>query len=339
MGGCGDDSNPTSLANGQAANATANDSGAQSGEFSAQIDQAVSDPPAIDPLAGWVIYRHALGATLRHPADWKTQEVMLGVQLFPADAVMDEEVVLVMGGQAQPGQDLMDQKTAQYMDMLMGQGFPWMRRSDPPSPITSGRGQAVRFDYAGTTHRGRSDRASVYVLLQDDIVLSLTLLGERSRVDARTPTVETIFSTLGMNPQTAGGSDDLGQSNEAGSADTDDPRLIGVFRGEALASSPGVYVNTQLVYVLNADGTFYSGAQSHFNQSQRDHNGRLKWAITDQTDNNVLQGTWSARGGVLTVAWSNGTRSVFAYNFEPDGNLVMRDPVSRELINFYVRVQ
>lgn len=121
----------------------------------------------------------------------------------------------------------------------------------------------------------------------------------------------------------------------------DDPRLVGMFAGEALAGGggSGVYVNTQLVYVLNADGSLYYGAQSHFNASERDYNGNLRWTATGNTDGSVESGRWSAKAGFLTIRWNSGQQSLFAYGFEPDGSLVLRDPTTRKLINFYRRVR
>ena len=114
-----------------------------------------------------------------------------------------------------------------------------------------------------------------------------------------------------------------------------------MFAGESIAGGGnyGVYVNTQLVYVLNANGTLYYGAQSHFNASERDYNGNMIWTATGNSDGSVDRGRWSAANGFLTFDWDSGRRSYFAYGFEPDGSLVIRDPQTRKLINFYSRVR
>ena len=114
---------------------------------------------------------------------------------------------------------------------------------------------------------------------------------------------------------------------------------MGAFRGEAIASGAGAYVNTQLLYALNADGTLLFGARSHMNASQRDASGNLRWTADGVTDGSVRTGRWTAERGVLTIRWDRGGSSRFAYGFEPDGTLALRHPVTRELIDIYSRVR
>ncbi len=159
----------------------------------------------------------------------------------------------------------------------------------------------------------------------------------RSRI-----TIGSVDSMAAMKPlrRTAPPRQDVPRRNgAAATASTDDRRLIGMFGGEAIAGGEyGAYVNTQLVYVINGDGTLFYGAQSHFSASDRDYNGDLRWTATGQTGQSVDRGRWSARDGILTVQWENGNRMVVAYGFEPDGSLVLRNAQTRKLINFYRRI-
>ena len=81
------------------------------------------------------------------------------------------------------------------------------------------------------------------------------------------------------------------------------------------------------------------GAQSAMTASKRDHTGQLEWTATGGIGPSMEMGTFTTKGGILTIRWEGGTRSTFAYSFEPDGSLVLRHPHTKKLINFYPRVR
>ncbi|MEM9020819.1 MAG: hypothetical protein AAGC44_09665 [Planctomycetota bacterium] len=290
---------------------------------------------ADDPLPGWKTYEHALGATFRYPPNWTVQETTAGVVLAPDDALAGQEMIVVTGTQVQGQTDPTSPQVAARMDQLVASMMPSLRRSQSPEPVQTRHGQAALYRYQGNTFDNKTVQGMVYFAVKDDIALGLTLLAEPSRIGDRAEVVQTIFSTLGMRAQQAS---TPGAEAGRGGASTDDPRLIGRFRGEVLNNNTEIYINTQLVYIFNPDGTFYSGAQSHFNGSERDYNQNIIWSVNESTDGSVQRGRWSARNGIVTIVWDGGGRSVFAYNFEPDGTLAARDAVTRKLINIYHRM-
>jgi len=282
----------------------------------------------------WAEFRHSLGATLRHPSAWRTEEFPEGVRIHPAGASASETIV-VTGIAANGATDPMAPEVGAYLDTTLQQMLPGLRRVEGPVSVDAANGKGALYRYAGAGFDGSEVLCNVYVTIENGVAFSLSAVAPPTTLQSRSGTLEKIFASIQSgSPATpavaAGGSTPTG----------DDPRLIGMFAGESLAGGDyGAYVNTQLVYVLNADGTVYSGAQSHFSSSERDYNGNTKWSASGVSDGSVQRGRWSARGGMLTVVWDNGQRAVFAYGFEPDGSLVIRHPTTRKLINFFSRVR
>ncbi|HMQ21134.1 MAG TPA: hypothetical protein PKE00_01510, partial [Planctomycetota bacterium] len=73
--------------------------------------------------------------------------------------------------------------------------------------------------------------------------------------------------------------------------------------------------------------------------SKRDYNGELEWTATGTSDGSVETGTWRASNGLAVIRWSNGNTTRFAYGFEPDGTLAVRNPSTRKLMNIYTRIR
>ncbi|MEM8816659.1 MAG: hypothetical protein AAGE85_12610 [Pseudomonadota bacterium] len=303
----------------------------------ASAPHAGTESQGIDKTApgGWKEFRHSSGATLLHPPTWRPEEFSGGVRFQPAEAGAAETIVAT--GMASNGTtDPLSPAVASYLDTSLQQMLPGLRRTAAPVSIAAANGQGALYRYAGTQFDGSEIASSVYVTIENGVALSLSAVAPPDTLRSREATLAKIFASMKF------GSVSTATMPAGGSTPTgNDPRLVGMFAGEALAGGGdyGAYVNTQLVSVLNADGTLYYGAQSHFSASQRDFNGNLKWTASGNTDGSVQSGRWSARGGFLTIRWDAGGQSVFAYGFEPDGSLVLRNPTTRKLINFYRRVR
>jgi hypothetical protein len=290
-------------------------------------------PPAID---GWVVFTEPVsGARFQHPADWRVQPGPQGMVLIPAGYDPGAELIVASGMEAGGVTDAKDDRVVQQLDQTIRALAPMLRRSSEPETMDvfgTGASGAVH-QYSGTMPDGRTTRCAALVRIGDGLALAFSIIATPERLDQRLPTLRAMAATLyvpSSQPATPGDG-----------ARTDDRRLIGMFGGEALAGGgdAGVYVNTRLVYALGADGVVLYGAQSAISAAGRGHTGDLRWTATGQTAQSVRRGTWSAAGGMLTVVWDGGGRSVFAYGFEPDGSLVLRDPRTRELINFFERIR
>ena len=292
---------------------------------------------------GWQEFRHSSGAVLSHPPDWQVSEQPGGLVLQPSDPQLNE--LIVATGMAANGlTDPASEQVANYLDFALTQTVPGIRRIGAPESVAAARGEGALYRYTAATFDGTEITSHVYVTIQDDIAFSLSAVGTPDVIARRLETLEQIFGSMSSRSAGAGGASANASSSAAsgGSSSTgDDPRLVGMFAGEAIAGGgdSGIYVNTRLVYVLNPDGTLHYGAQSHFSASDRDYNGDLIYTASGSSDGSVESGRWSAGNGFLTINWDSGQRSYFAYGFEPDGSLVLRNPQTRKLINFYSRVR
>lgn len=284
-------------------------------------------------IPGWTTFRHSLGTAFQHPADWRVQETAMGLMLSPPDLDPNGEMIAGFGSSAQGVTDPLDPQVAQTLDMMVQQTMPMLQRSGRPRAVEMREGKGAAFDYGGRSFDGTEVRCRVFVAIAQDTAVGFSVLGSSANFERRAPIVEKIFTTLHDGRKTVAQGADQGEA--AAPAGDIDPRLVGVFRGEAISSSSGVYVNTQLVYAFNGDGTVLYGAQSHMSASQRDYNGNLKWTADGTSDGSVDKGRWSARDGFLTVRWDGGNVGRYAYGFEPDGTLALRNPVTRKLINIY----
>lgn len=291
------------------------------------------------PPEGWQEFRHSSGAVLSHPPEWQVSEQPGGLVLQPPDADPNELIVatgMAANGLTDPASD----GVANYLDLSLMQMIPGIRRTGAPETVSAAQGEGALYRYSAVGFDGTEVTSHVYVTIENDIAFSLSAVGTPDLMERRAATLEQVFATIGSGSATASGGATQ-PSSGGGSASSDDSRLVGMFAGEALAGGGdyGVYVNTRLVYVLNPDGSLHYGAQSHFSASDRDYNGDLIYTASGSSDGSVESGRWSAANGFLTIDWNSGQRSYFAYGFEPDGSLVLRNPQTRKLINFYSRVR
>ena len=286
------------------------------------VPEAPGEP---DPFADWQTYRHPLGGSFRYPPGWRLAESLEGLRLEPPGFDVNEELILVLAAPAPGITAADDPAVVAELDAQVALTMPGLRRRGSGESVAWSGGEGHSFDYRGHTPDGTRAEARVWIAIHEGTSVGFTLLASEARFDERAPTVEEIFSTLAAAAE--------------GEAIAGDPSLVGVFSGEAIASGAGVYVNTQLVYVFNPDGTLLSGAQSFLNASQRDVDGNLRWTADGQTEGSVDTGCWSAGGNLVRFDWDDGTTATFRYGFEPDGTLVLRNPLSGELVDFYARVR
>ncbi|MEO1279783.1 MAG: hypothetical protein AAFV77_12570, partial [Planctomycetota bacterium] len=287
-------------------------------------------PPAIE---GWSTYTEPLsGARFQHPGQWRVQSAPQGLILIPDGHAPGSELIMASGMEAGGVTDATDPRVAEQLDATVRAMAPLMTRAGQPETLRVFDGSGAVYRYTGTMPDGRSAQCVSLVRIGDGLAMGFSILASPDLVSRRIPTLERMLATLYVPKPTV---------EPGAGAQTDDRRLIGMFGGEAIAGGgdAGVYVNTQLVYALGSDGVVLYGARSAMSASQRDYTGALEWTATGETAGSVQRGRWSAASGMLSVVWDAGGRSVFAYGFEPDGSLVLRDPRTRELINFFQRIR
>lgn len=313
-----------------------------------------NDPSAL--LPGWK--RHTdrnSGYSFQVPQAWNVQTDQQGIIIVPNDQQQDREMIVAFGAPSGGITDAASPMLQQNLDTMIRQQAPMLSRQGPPTKVNVPSGSAATYTYSGMAPDGQQIVAKVTVRTSGPMMLAVTLMGQSDRVAFRSPTIEKIVRSILTPAETSQlnqgqpnqgqpnrgqpGAQRTGQPGGQPAAQLGDPRLVGMFKGESIASGSGVYVNTQIVYAFSGDGFVYNGAQSHFNTSRRDVNGNLIYTADGSSDGSMTRGRWQAAGGMLTIQWDSGQRAVFAYGFEPDGSLVLRNPQTRELINFFPRVQ
>ncbi len=301
---------------------------------SPRAPKATSTEPVTDN-DGWSTYSHApSGLAFRHPADWRIESTAQGLQIIPAGFDADRELLFGFGAPAQGETDPASPAAQQNLDMVMRAQAPTFARQGAPERIEVDEGSAASYRYAGQMPDGRRGICTMHVRIIGGNAVAMGILADEERTTERLPVLRGMFESVREDS-----GENAGPAPE-GEADTDDRRLIGMFQGEVLNNSvEGMYINTQLVYAIGADGRVYFGAQSAMSAHKRDYNQELVWTAHGENAGDVRSGAWSAKDGFLTVKWDDGTRSVFAYGFEPDGALVLRNPQTRELINFFPRIR
>ena len=300
-----------------------------------------STPPRPDRApAGhpdWRRYRHPQnGATIWHPPGWRLQESAGGLMILPEQSRPQREVMLVFGDDAPGVRSATAAAVASRLDGMMRGMMPGMRRQGRPTAVDVAQGSAATFDYAGAMPNGTRARCRIWIGIHDGRAYGISLVADRRAFAERKDTLATMFASARL---AGGGASAGGDTRGRAGRGSRDARVVGRFRGESIARSEGIYVNTQLVWAFNASGTFLYGAQSAMSASKRDYNGDLEWTATGTSAGSMKRGTWSTAGGLLTLRWSDGTRSVFAYGIEPNGALAVRNARTKKLINFYDRMR
>ncbi|MEO1535754.1 MAG: DUF6263 family protein [Planctomycetota bacterium] len=284
---------------------------------------------------GWSSYSHTpSGVSFKHPADWRIQDTPQGIQIIPTEFDQARELLFGFGAPAQGETDAASPAARQNLDMILRAQAPTLMSRGAPERLEVDEGSAAIYRYAGPMPDGSPGACTVFVRILGETAVAMGIAGTEAKVAERLPELRGMFDSLTMQTQT-----DRAAAPD-GEADTDDRRLIGMFRGEAISNNvEGIYINTQLVYAIGADGRVHYGAKSAMAASKRDYNQDLVWTASGESAGDVRSGDWSAKNGMLTVKWDNGGQSVFAYGFEPDGSLVLRNPQTRELVNFFPRVR
>lgn len=306
------------------------------------LEAAPANAPANDPAsatdeyAGWST--HQIGeASFRHPSNWQVDATTYGLILVPGDHRAGQELILITGSDAAGIRQPTDARVGQTLDAMMASSMPGLRRRRQPQPVAAGHDRkGARYDYVGQASDGRAAQASTYVLIDAGKAAAISMVADPSTLTQRRTTIERIFHSFSAG-------DPQGQT-DASPLPADlpknlDQRLIGMFAGESIYSGNDVYLNTQFVYALGADGVIFSGAKSHINASQGNGSGGFRWTATGQTDANSRRGTWTARQNRLTIRWDSGETATVAYGFEPDGTLALRNAANGKLINIYNRVR
>lgn len=283
--------------------------------------RASPDGPGGAP-AGWKTFRHPMGGFFHLPADWRIQPAQGGLLLIPADFRQGQELILVFGAPlAEAIQDPADERIGAYFDQLMTQLAPGARRVGASQRLVATTGNGALYTYQDAAPTGQQMTARIFVTLLDRTAVDVSFIATDELLALREPTVRRVFTSM------AHGQKQL------------DQRLVGSWSGEDVRRSNDgdMHFNTRFLFAFLADGRVLHGTQSAVSAVTRDRHKDIQGTASGQTDASVQSGTWAADGKLLTIAWSNGGGGTFTYGFEPDGSLILRDPATGKLLNYYRR--
>lgn len=290
--------------------------------------------PAAELPEDWRLYEDPVsGGSFGHPQDWLVRPAQGGLVLLPDDHREDRELITVTAVDARGATDPRAPEIGAALDAVVGASFPTLVRKSGPDEVDGVPFDAASYEYRGRLSADRIGRCRVFVTIAGGRAAALSLVADRTSFRRRRADVEAIFATFQARQAEAP------SAPGAELAPDLDPRLVGMFQGEAVASAAGTVVNTRLVYALGADGVVLRGTRSHISASERDGAGDLEWSASGATGGELQRGRWSSRGGVLRIEWSGGGMSAFRYGFEPDGTLALRELLTGKLVDIYTRVQ
>lgn len=290
----------------------------------APTTQSVDEATRLVPE--WTVFNHPLGAFVEHPRDWRVEQTPQGaLALVPPDFALGQELIVAFGLAAQGVTDPADPRVGASMDNAVTQMAPQARRAGEPERIATRAGNGAVYVYTGAGLDGKRYTTRVYVTILDQAAVAISLFADDARVQARRPTVDRIFATVGLGKPLR------------------DARLVGLFSGEATAVSKSdnadTYINTQLTFAFLPDGTALKGAQSDVSSTVRNSDKHVVGGFGGETDKSVLRGIWVGDQGKLYVTWRDGTGATWNYSFEPDGSLVLRDPLNPKKLSLWSRVR
>jgi hypothetical protein len=273
--------------------------------------EGAAPPAATSVPADWQTYRHALGYGLRYPPGWTLQETELGLTLTPPDLARDEagqplEALLINVVPTEGVQKPDDPRALQYVDHVLAQLMPFLRRTGAPAPRALGAWQAVELSYAGKNPTGRDIRGVVLLGISGSEAVLLLLVGDAAKLPAREGVARRVFASAGK-----------GEAQR-------DARLVGTWRNERYYTSGTFSSTSSHTLILRADGSAADDGQVLANMQHKDSGGNDRGSTHVDSGNRPTGGaTWAADGRRLVIRWPDGTTSEWEYELAP-GNLLLK---------------
>ncbi len=265
-------------------------------------------PPSKPPADGQV-YRHPVGFTFRYPKGWKAQDTGDFLRLVPPNEAKAEggsaEVYGVWGESvaAEGIPSAADPRNGQYIDGLMSQRSPPLRRQGEAQNIALGQGTGAKLTWSGEGAGGKPIVAVAYVAVIGNLGVSLFAVGLSDPVEKRRQDMEAMF-----------GSFSVGEAQR-------DPSLVGnwSYFGTTAITNNSVwetdYSRAQLAsdrkgtLSFSPDGSYRRVDSSHMIVGAGD-----VW-LEDKSEEKQ-QGQWFAADGNLTLVDDKGNTYEYQYRVE-----------------------
>jgi len=245
-----------------------------------------------------------LGVAYTVPADWQTQESPNGTGLLPPDVVQGPqgplEFYVFASLPAEGVTTATDPRVEQALDGLVAEQVPFMQRASAAEPVAAGSIPGIGILWEGVAPNGVTMRARAYAAVVGAMGVVFCGVGERQAVANRDAALRAIFSTLTAvqvqrDPNLAG-TWFLLETRTIWNAD---PSVSSGDRAK-LASDDKNWLT------LNPDGTALLVTQHYMIAG-----GAGVW-LEDKNEKKTA-GQWAAAGGVLQVAWEDGSSSQYQY--------------------------
>lgn len=262
----------------------------------------------VSPKVGGQTYRHVLGLTFWHPADWAIKEHEEMLQLIPPNASMTAsgdptEIYLIIGDNTVGDEGIVsadDPRVAQFMDQAVAQLAPLLRRSGAPVPMSTATGKGVRMDWQGTSPNGDVVCARAHICVMNDFGIALVALCLKDRLTAREAELQRIFTSFAF-----------GQAQR-------DVQLVGTWNFltthaitnwspfETSYSRAQMASDTTGTLVIRPDGTWMRQDKTHMIAGA----GGV-WL--ESKDTQESKGTWYAGNGSLHLIWDDKSWQEYKY--------------------------
>jgi hypothetical protein len=270
------------------------------------------DPQAlgegVSPKAGGKTYRHAIGFTFWHPADWTVKEHEEMLQLIPPNPSTTAggdptEIFLIIGDNTAGDEGITsadDPRVAQFMDQAVAQLAPFLQRSRAPAALVTATGKGAVMDWQGSSPSGGLVSARAYISVIKDSGVSLVALCQRDRLQAREAELQRIFISFAFGE----GQRDLQLAGTWNFLTTSSLTNWSPF--ETAYSRAQMASDTTGTLVIQSDGTWTRVSRTHTIAGA----GGV-WL--ESKDTQESRGTWYAGNGSLHLIWDDKSWQEYKY--------------------------
>ncbi|HHH76193.1 MAG TPA: hypothetical protein ENL03_04125, partial [Phycisphaerae bacterium] len=152
-------------------------------------------------------YRHSMGLTFAHPANWAVQKTQFGLILTPPKPMVingnDAESYLIMS-EAAPGiKSPDDPRLAGYLDDLISTQMPSLVRTGQVESAKCGQSTGLIYHWQSPPDAAVDVIAQAYLCVSGESAVALLAIGPAESILARQEMLREIFSSFGRcEPET-----------------------------------------------------------------------------------------------------------------------------------------
>lgn len=262
----------------------------------------------VSPKVGGKTYRHVIGFTFWHPADWTVTEHEEMLQLIPPNPSTTAngeptEIYLIIGDNTVGEEGITsaeDPRVAQFMDEAVTQLSPLLKRTSAPSRISTATGNGVVMNWQGISPTGNLVCARAYISLIKDYGVALAAICFKDRLQAREAELQRIFTSFAFGQ----GQRDLQIAGTWNFLTTNSLTNWSPF--ETAYSRAQMASDTTGTLVIQPDGTWRRTDNTHMIAGA----GGV-WL--ESKDTKESKGTWYAGNGSLHLIWDDKSWQEYKY--------------------------